>query len=659
MKYRKEIDGLRGISVLAIILFHSKIEIAGINFFSGGYIGVDIFFVISGFLISTIYMRKFHENEFSLKEFYFSRAKRILPALYFMLILSLIAAFIIFPPIKFVDFSKSLISVLLFYSNFHFLNFSTNYFSFHSDFLPLIHTWSLGVEEQFYILFPFSLLLILNRSKKVFNLFFLSLFFISLIYCQIGGNLNFQYPYLEEEIEFFNQPFYGSFYSTFGRIWEISLGVLLAIHKEKINKIFIKNIPFIDYLGLLMIFFSIIKFDKNIAIPNFYLLIPTIGISILLVSTNYNNSLVYRLLTTKFLIFTGLISYSLYLFHQPILAYSKVFLIQTSLISNTFTLIIIFLSGYISWRFVETPFRKKSKSNNTKIVIIFFATFVFLFISSVILIFKEGLPERYDINELVGNEINLNYVDIDKQKMNLISSKSNQTFPSNNQLNYLIIGDSMAEDLFLSMYLNKEKFSNINFSLYSPKIRISEFKDKKNKIQKKIKTFLESNLFNDANFIIISGAYYFDNNKGKIDDEDGFPIMSDIFKRENKKVFITSSQPSFYTAGSDILSYVLYRDRNINKINKIDLQSINEYSVNLFNKDLLIVDEKIKKLSNFYGYEYLDKHILQCDRNKTQCIVLLKDNSLAIIDSGHYSLKGAKFFGEKIYNEGWFKNSND
>ncbi len=655
MKYRKEIDGLRGISVLAIILFHSKIEIAGINFFSGGYIGVDIFFVISGFLISTIYMRKFHENEFSLKEFYFSRAKRILPALYFMLILSLIAAFIIFPPIKFVDFSKSLISVLLFYSNFHFLNFSTNYFSFHSDFLPLIHTWSLGVEEQFYILFPFSLLLILNRSKKVFNLFFLSLFFISLTYCQIGGNLNFQYPYLEEEIEFFNQPFYGSFYSTFGRIWEISLGVLLAIHREKINNIFIKNIPYIDYLGLLMIFFSIINFDKNIAIPNFYLLIPTIGVSILLVSTNYNNSLVYRLLTTKFLIFTGLISYSLYLFHQPILAYSKVFLIQTSFISNFIILIIIFSSGYISWRFIETPFRKDMKFNTRKIIIIFFITFLTLIICSLILIYKKGLPERYDIQELVGEEINLNYVNIDEQKMKLISDHSNKAFPLNNQLNYLIIGDSMAEDLFLSMHLNSNLFSDINFSLYSPKIRISEFKNNKYKIEKKIKNFLESKLYKDANFIIISGAYYFDTNKGKIDDEDGFPIMSEIFKRDKKKVYITSSQPSFYTAGSDILSYVLYRDRNINKINKGNLQSINKYSVNLFNKDLLVVDDKIKKLSKFHGYKYLNKHNLQCDKKRTQCIVLLENNSLSIIDSGHYSIRGAKYFGTKIHEKGWFK----
>ena len=655
MKYRKEIDGLRGISVLAIILFHSKIEILGINF-SGGYVGVDIFFVISGFLISSIYMRKIHENTFNLKDFYFSRAKRILPALYFMLIASLIVALIIFPPIKLVDFSKSVISVLLFYSNFHFLNFSTNYFSFHSDFLPLIHTWSLGVEEQFYILFPISLILFLNHSKKIFNLSILILFFTSLIYCQLGGNLNFQSPYIEEEIELFNQPFYGSFYSTFGRLWEIALGVLLAIYKDKINKIFIKNIPFIEYLGLLMIILSIIFFDKNIAVPNFFLLIPTIGVSILLVKNNYNNSLVYKILTTNFLIFTGLISYSLYLFHQPILAYSKVFLIQTTLISNFIILSIIFLSGYISWRFVEIPFRNKNKFSKPKIINFFLIIFVILITSSLVLINKKGLPERYNVQELVGNEINLNYVDIDKQKIDLITTYSNQAFPLNNQSNYLIIGDSMAEDLFLSMYLNSDKFSNINFSLYSPKIRIAEFKDKKNKIKNKIKNFLQSNLYKNADYIIISGAYYFDTNKGKIDDEDGFPIMSDIFKRDNKKVFITSSQPSFYTAGSDILSYVLFRDRFINKINITDLQSLNKYSINLFNKDLLNVDRKIKKLSEVHGYKYLDKYNIQCEKEKKQCIVLLKDNSLAIIDSGHYSLKGAKYFGIKIYNKGWFKD---
>ena len=193
--YRPEIDGLRGLAVLPVILFH-----ASFGLFKGGYVGVDVFFVLSGYLITSIILKDLERKNFSLANFYNRRARRILPALIVVITATLVFSYIL-PPNDLKNYSKSIISSLTFWSNYQF-TFETGYFDTHSQYKPLLHTWSLSIEEQFYIIYPIFFVLIFKLNKKIILYLLLFILFINLLFLQLGGNIKFTYPYINEEFSF-------------------------------------------------------------------------------------------------------------------------------------------------------------------------------------------------------------------------------------------------------------------------------------------------------------------------------------------------------------------------------------------------------------------------------------------------------------------------
>ena len=219
-KYRPEIDGLRAVAVFSVIFFH-----AGLNFFKGGFVGVDVFFVISGYLITSIILTNLDKDNFSVIYFYERRARRILPTLLVTIFFTLVVSYFLFSSKDLIFFFKSIISSLTFWSNLQFHN-EADYFAKTSEFKPLLHTWSLSIEEQFYIIFPLIILLFIPLKKKFLYAFIISAFFISLIFSQWSGNLSKNYPFIENDLNFFSQSNYSSFFMPFGRIWEISLGAI-------------------------------------------------------------------------------------------------------------------------------------------------------------------------------------------------------------------------------------------------------------------------------------------------------------------------------------------------------------------------------------------------------------------------------------------------
>ena len=238
MKYRAEIDGLRALAVLPVILFH-----AGFELFSGGFVGVDVFFVISGYLITTILIEDIENKRFSIVNFYERRARRILPALYVVTITTAIASTLILFPEQLKSFAKSLISVPLFSANFYFWS-ERGYFGESSDLKPLIHIWSLAVEAQFYIVFPVFLLLLLRHKKTFYAL--LSLAFL----------LSIASSYYVTQIHFDT-----AFYFPVTRAWELLFGSFAALLMNKRN-IFNSKImaELVASLGLLFIIFSAFRF---------------------------------------------------------------------------------------------------------------------------------------------------------------------------------------------------------------------------------------------------------------------------------------------------------------------------------------------------------------------------------------------------------------
>ena len=346
MQYRAEIDGLRALAVLPVILFH-----AGFEWFSGGFVGVDVFFVISGYLITTIIISEMAEGKFSIINFYERRARRILPALFFVMIVCLPFAWYWLMPSNLKDFGQSLVAVSMFSSNILFW-LESGYFDTSAELKPLLHTWSLAIEEQYYIFFPIFLMITWRLGIKWILLLLFIVFCISLGFAEWGA-------YNKPRATFFLLPTRG---------WELLVGVFAAFYIKYNTHLKSHAInQALSLLGFIMIIYSIIAFDKTTPFPSLYALIPTIGTGLLIICA-VPKTVIHKLLSIKFIVGLGLISYSAYLWHQPLLAFARhrIFGEVSELI-----LIILCLSSlaiaWFSWKFIEAPFRSKQSFTRREI----------------------------------------------------------------------------------------------------------------------------------------------------------------------------------------------------------------------------------------------------------------------------------------------------
>ncbi|UWQ35136.1 acyltransferase (plasmid) [Leisingera sp. M527] len=337
MKYRSEIDGLRTLAVVPVILFH-----AGIAPFGGGYIGVDVFFVISGYLISSIIFNELERGEFSVLRFYQRRARRILPALFFVVLASLPFAWSWLMPRDLKDFLESLIGVLFFLSNFHFWS-EAGYFDTAAELKPLLHTWSLAVEEQYYVIYPLLLMLLMPLGGRAVTGALALLFAISLALSHWGLS---HHP----SATFFLLP---------PRGWELLAGVFAAMLLRRDGAVpGASHAGMLAAMGLLMILAPVFIYTETTRFPGAYALPPVLG-TVLIILFAAPGSLVHRLLSAKPMISVGLISYSAYLWHQPIFAFFKHRFGSASFDQHVFELITLtFLLAVFSYWVVEKPFRR-------------------------------------------------------------------------------------------------------------------------------------------------------------------------------------------------------------------------------------------------------------------------------------------------------------
>jgi len=334
MMYRSEIDGLRAIAVVPVILFH-----AGFQMFSGGFVGVDIFFVISGYLITTIIIDDIEKNQFSVANFYERRARRILPALFFVILCCIPFAWIWMLPDELRTFSQSIISVIFFASNLFFWQ-KSGYFSASSEEMPLLHTWSLAVEEQYYVLFPVFLILTWRFGKNRVFWIIVGLAAISLALSEWGWRN-------KETANFYLSPM---------RAWELFAGSISAFIVRKHG---VKSFNSIALLGLGAIVFSIFTYDETTPFPSFYSLVPVLG-TVLLILYSGKETFVSRFLSMRLIVGMGLISYSVYLWHQPVFAFAKIRLLNApSTELMIFLCVLSILLGFLSWKYIEQPFRNK------------------------------------------------------------------------------------------------------------------------------------------------------------------------------------------------------------------------------------------------------------------------------------------------------------
>lgn len=464
MYYRKDIDGLRGISVILVLLFH-------LNILDGGYLGVDIFFVISGFLITGLVFKEIDENKFSLLKFYERRIRRICPMLFVVCFLTFPLAYIFMYPDQLIEYGESLIGASLNISNIIFY-LQSGYFEENANFKPLLHLWSISIEEQFYIFFPLVILFFIKfLNKQQISILFCLLFIFFLFLTIITERNTNSAIYFKSELRFF----------------EILIGVLGFLYREKILFLFDKNNlkaykNYFPYFGFVLICLSIIKINitsSTYSHPGLFTLMPTIGTAFILIFIN-NESILSQSLKFKPLVFTGLISYSIYLIHYPIISYVNLYLFKDTLVVQDLTIlkkflifIVTFIMAFLSWKFIEKPWRNLNFLNQKKIFIIYFGIIILVTSTGFFIKINNGFIERFDSEE---NKLAIKFHMAEKDITSFNDICRNQDKKNKTKLcilgdlnsddKIMLIGDSQKETLEVSInnygVKNKIKIYNIN-----------------------------------------------------------------------------------------------------------------------------------------------------------------------------------------------------
>lgn len=621
MKYRPEIDGLRALAVVPVILFH-----AGFEVFAGGFVGVDVFFVISGFLITTILLEDIEKERFSIVHFYERRARRILPALFFAVLLTLLFSLVFLPPHALKDVGQSIFAVSLFLSNVFFF-LETDYFANTSEMAPLLHTWSLGVEEQFYILFPFILLLLRHLSRSWQFLILSGVALSSLI--------------LSEWVLQFDEQL--SFFMIFTRFWELSVGSLLALGtfdpRQRIPRV---ACDFVSLLGLLFILFAVLNYSERTAFPGFNAVVPVAGTALIILCTS-KDTLIGSLLSFRPFVAVGLLSYSLYLSHNVVFALSRNIGVSLSSFSIKIGLIILsVLIALFSFRFIEKPLRYVNYSSKKYLAASVLACLAFASVG-LFLHKTDGLKsyKLSQLNEAAGGQvIDLNVVLPERQRFwNELLGSSGAPFSSDADVRkVLILGDSKSQDLYVSLVGNSDngKYEFRQMTLDDTAMGgLSGTRANNDNLA----AVLASSLFEDADEIVLTATWQLRSTKG-VDEFVKLLIAND------KDVSLVSTA-NFNDVAS--LSYVVAK-------RKLTGSALEAFLFDNIRRDWRSTYLKLRELIEDSTSEvrFLEKLDAFCDFERRIC--RLKDEAdWYFYDSGHLTVKGAEYFGSFAVKN-WFSN---
>ena len=644
--YRPELQGLRAIAVLSVLFYHLNLNFFGYRLFEGGYLGVDIFFVLSGYLISRIIIYEYiNKATFDLINFYERRARRILPLLLFIILFSVPFAIFRLLPNELNEYAKSILSSIYFVSNFFFSSIDSNYGATSGLSKPFLHTWSLSTEIQFYIIFPILIILIL----KYFSNYLLTI--ITIIFL-----LSLQFA---DTIQGVDQIF--NFYSPFTRLWEFLIGFLLAY--REINY----KAKFKDYLhqilpvfGLFLITHSILFFDNETPHPSFDTLYPIFGVALIIVFTS-KEDLIGKILNFKFFVWLGLISYSIYLWHFPILAFLRVRGITLSNFEKIGLIGIILILSTLSYKIVEKPLKNFLSRK------MFYSILIFIIILLTLSIFYVIFSKKFNStwNYLAPKSITTPYEIIKgSQKKHVINFKQCHFNVNENDLKYLekikncsekfdkgifILGDSHGTNISNSFHFNESLNFVVGFTQGG--CRISSCNEKFNQYKFFIENILHNLREDDIVIYHQSGSHLIKDQYGNYDSQKAF--IDGIFKIDKNKIKRISDYLN--TIGQQTSAklfwlgpFVEYRyDPKIIVNLSMIKQNYNKYlSVNPISiKAFQLLDKSLKNIHDD-NYTFLNFNLFyEVNHN-----ALIKDetghNCFQFSDNDHFSSCGEKLMSK-------------
>lgn len=614
--------------------------------FSGGYVGVDVFFVISGYLITTIIVREIESNEFSLIKFYERRIRRIYPALYTVIAFVLIVAFFLYDPQNFMLVGKSVIAATLFVSNMLFWS-EAGYFDAPSTLKPLLHTWSLAVEEQFYIVFPLLVFLIMRFARKRLKLALgtiaVASFLFSLYYVQRDTSAAFYFAPL--------------------RTWELLIGALLAISATTDIHPKLRNA--MSLAGIVMILASVFLYDHETLFPGISALLPTLGAALVIYAGIKGNTFVGNLLSLPPVVFIGKISYSLYLWHWPIIIFGRYYVIRPATGMEVLLWVIAaFLLSILSWHFVENPFRSKTFLARPRIFIFGGTIMALTLMVAGTVYWNDGMPKRFE-----------------NEKYKLLSTASKQSrkwkdcnndnFGSLDELTvcaigadtiepiFLLWGDSHARVLAESVELPAQKGNLagelITLNACPPLLGVDRADQKYcREYNDKVIEYIQAHPELDT--VILAGRWALAAEGNRYGNEDGADVVLidqltaipsgenlEIFKAGldrtvekllelNRKVVIVLPIPE---VGYDVPSSYFIALRTGRDINEIIAPTLGEYMQR--NRPVIAVMDDLK---NRYSVQLIDPATVMCD--KRICKVVVDGRSL-YLDGHHLSTFGSEY----------------
>lgn len=629
-KYRADIDGLRGIAVLAVVGFH-----VFPNWLKGGFIGVDIFFVISGYLISTIIFESLYQKTFSFIDFYSRRIRRIFPALLLVLTFNMLLGWYILMPEEYKQLGKHIAGGAGFVSNFVLWR-ESGYFDTAAEFKPLLHLWTLGIEEQYYIVWPLVLWFCWKKN--------IDMLIVAVSICLLSFIFNIYEMSVDRA---------GAFYSPLTRIWELMIGSVFAfikIHKYdyeckfnyryksssyKYGRAFLvmtkcKNSDnWKSFLGIFLLTICMIFVSKDSYFPGWWALLPTVG-AVLIISSSPEVWINRNLLSNKILVQIGLISFPLYLWHWPLLAFLRIIGVEEPSVKQRMVLIIgSVLISILTYRIIEKPIRLRANFNFKNGILL--SAMVFVGVFGYYCYRNDGVGAYQKFN------LQMSEAEIVKERIKYWREGETNVNYNSHSPKIIIFGDSQAFDVFSSVKNNKE----IGIKIYQTYYECSGFFSpsygqelKKDQCQDLFGKFLNSSELAQADTLIY--AHYWEKGREQVEN---YQVGIQLIKKINPKlkIYFFGPKPNL---GNTYIS-----------INEIIKSHQTAYGMNEYLNSVKVIREEdtdyAKKISENVGAIFVDVNKIFCSNS---CPFFV-NNKFSYFDRNHWTEDGGKIFYENLMRD--------